>query len=230
MKKSLFIITTVLEAMIIVVILIVSILIIAYSYKNLNSEQKSHREDVAKLNDQVTVLTTNLGDANKKLADDKTKMATQEATITDLQGQLVDSKSLAKTNAENFDACQQKSQNDLAQSQSFITTLQSNNADLSTKITNLNAALSCTDVSGLANPDYTSNTTIEKSLEAWVGDKDGTVTKSTWDVLFSNKKTAIHYIDGQDYFWVFVVTFGSDPEQQNEVFWVGADCFLDRPK
>ncbi len=107
--------------------------------------------------------------------------------------------------------------------------LDSTRRDLATKQADLDAAVAMNLCPG-PKPviDYTSNASVSDGLEAWVGETTGSVDNPTWEVIWSNSRTAIHSLPSK-YLMVFVVTFDeADPPGVHSVYDIGAQCYLDR--
>lgn len=104
-------------------------------------------------------------------------------------------------------------------------------ADLATKQAELDAGAAANSCPGpKPSIDYTSNATVSEGLTAWVGDTTGSVEKPTWEVIWSNSRTAIHKLPSTSkYLKVFVVTFDEpDLDKVHSIYDVGQHCYLDR--
>lgn len=100
--------------------------------------------------------------------------------------------------------------------------------NLRTEISALQALVNCKNVPRL-NPSYISNASVSEDLKDWIGDVSGAVRSATWDVIWSNSKTAVHYIN-TDYLYTFIVFFDESAVGQSAgVFFVDNQCWLDAP-
>jgi hypothetical protein len=78
--------------------------------------------------------------------------------------------------------------------------------------------------------DFTSNATVSRDLILYLEDIDGSNLIGSWEIVWSNTKTAIHKIRGR-YLWEFVVFFKSDtnPDMNtmNAIFSIQDKCYFD---
>lgn len=76
--------------------------------------------------------------------------------------------------------------------------------------------------------DYSSNSSVSESLKTWLGDTQGKIDYTTWDIVWNNSKTTIHKLTGK-YLFVYVVFFNDTKMgSTNGVFDVGNMCWLDK--
>jgi hypothetical protein len=76
--------------------------------------------------------------------------------------------------------------------------------------------------------DLTNNTTVSDSLKVYVGDKDGQVIKTEWEVIWSNTKSSIHRLYTSEHMDVFVVDFQDDALKiLPSIYNANDECFMD---
>jgi hypothetical protein len=200
----------------------------------------AHQTEVASLNtdndnlqQQLTNTSDQLNSANDLAVQNAEKASQNDQKAAQFEQKALDFEKKNKELTDNLakaNANLQETSWKLTDLTSKNETLQKNYQDyldMTAKYNDLKKSLTCTDYDMLQNPDYTSNETLKTALIKWVEDQDGPVKKSLYEIFFDKRKTSIHKINGQDYFWVFIVNFESDNYPRNTVYLVHAQCFLD---
>jgi len=169
-----------------------------------------------KANQANTALNSNLGEFTNST------VATQVAMLEGDQEQI-----------SSYQATQIVLQSQVSSLESDLTTAQSNSAVMATQVANTTSSFECTNKAAF-NPNYTSNLAMSKSLQTFVKDMTGGVIQNdtTWVPIWSNYKSAIHYIYIKkdqlriiEPFIVFFVEKGMNLKQA--VFDVNSQCWLD---
>ena len=76
--------------------------------------------------------------------------------------------------------------------------------------------------------DYTSNYTVSESIKSYLGDSQGSINKTEWEVVWNNSKVSYHKLTGE-YLHLFIVYFDDkDMGYSNSVFNIGDQCWLDQ--
>ena len=133
----------------------------------------------------------------------------------------------------SFKATQTTLQTQITSLESELTTAQSNSAVMATQVAGTTSIFECANKAAF-HPDYTSNQAMSNALKAFVKDMTGGVIQNdtTWVPIWSNYKSAIHYIYfTQDQlrkiepFIVFFVETGTNLKKS--VFDINGQCWLD---
>ena len=156
--------------------------------------------------------------------------------LADTSSQLKSASDLAAQNgarAAQLDQQAKDLQTKLSQSSQDLDDLKAQNAaasktysELAGKFEGYRGEIEC-EGKGLDSPDFSSSSTIAKSLEAYVKSIDGPLQSSEKYKLYNNVLTSVYDIVGREYFYVFIVTFASDDGHRDTVYDVSRGCFLE---
>jgi hypothetical protein len=67
---------------------------------------------------------------------------------------------------------------------------------------------------------------MSSQLKKFVGENEGTAQDASWDVVWNNSSTAIHYVYTKDYLLAFLVSYEKDFSGVDSVLWVDNMCFI----
>ena len=187
----------------ILVILLLGTGLLAFNfYNDLQTESDIHKKDVDNANEQIT----NLNDQISTLEIEK------DSVITDLE-----------TKTSEYDDMQKKYDS----LKKLYDSLQINFTSAQTQLRNLKKVAEC---DNLYKVNYNTNTTVSNSLKEIVGDRKGSVVSARWDTIWSNSKTALHYVATKDFLSVYLVYF-DEPKlgYKNSTFFLDEYCWIDAP-
>ena len=75
--------------------------------------------------------------------------------------------------------------------------------------------------------NYTSNATVSNSIKSWLEDREDSIDKKEWDIIWNIAWLSIHRLYG-DYLWKYIVYFeDSDLDFKESVFDVTNQCWHD---
>jgi hypothetical protein len=124
-------------------------------------------------------------------------------------------------------------QDQIAELENEKSSLQGRNDDLYFQLRDKESELStikdrivCTDQPSI-DLSYTSNSKASSILKYYVGEIVGSVDSAEWEVIWTDSKTAIHYLASDEYLVTFIVYF--DEKELNSkkgIFWVARQCWL----
>ena len=97
------------------------------------------------------------------------------------------------------------------------------------EIDKLEKRLSCNALGDIPNftPNYSSNSEMSTALKELIGEARGSVVNATWDILWTDSKTAIHKVSTSESMDVFIVYFDEPDFSKESIYWANRQCWLE---